>query len=183
MIYRVYEHYYNDDFYTFEEKNDECFICFQTSNENEYKPICLINQCYYIKQCNCNVWVHRKCLEMWLRKSHKCPICRIEVSEYIHIQYNIYQSLFRTLKTILKIIKFIFLFIFLYTFFHFYMSLFFIHNLKNIDELRREELKNQYLKLQQLKFKDLNKIGYEITDKKFIRNITNKIIVHPMCYD
>jgi hypothetical protein len=76
MIYRLVEHY-NDDIELYENnKIEECFICFELVIENNVKPISLKRQCYYLKFCGCDGWIHKNCLDEWCLTSNKCPICR-----------------------------------------------------------------------------------------------------------
>jgi hypothetical protein len=95
MLFRVCEHY-NDNI-IFKDKNNnknnnkiirECFICFE--NDFEYgKIICLNNQKLYLSNCKCNGYIHENCLDVWIEKSNKCPICRIFVDKIsVHIKNN-----------------------------------------------------------------------------------------------
>jgi hypothetical protein len=79
MIYRLVEHY-NDDI---EEKDiiGECFICYEFKIENEEIPINLKQQCYYLKICSCNGWIHTTCLNTWCLKTNKCPMCRTQMTK------------------------------------------------------------------------------------------------------
>lgn len=72
MLFLTFEPYNND------ETNDllECFICFENKNEENQEPLNLKTQIYYLKNCNCNGSVHKKCLDIWYDKNQKCPICR-----------------------------------------------------------------------------------------------------------
>lgn len=76
MIFRLVEHY-NDDIEI--KKNvviEECFICFELVIENNVKPINLKSQCFYLKLCGCDGWIHKNCLDTWCLTNDKCPICR-----------------------------------------------------------------------------------------------------------
>jgi hypothetical protein len=83
MFFRIVDHYNDDEFKNnsniFENKKNEdiCFICYEIKSENENKPLKLNSQEYYIKRCNCDGWIHKKCLDKWYDKSKQCPICRI----------------------------------------------------------------------------------------------------------
>ena len=59
-------------------KDDEiaCFICFELKLLKEKKPQRLKNQKLYIKTCQCDGFVHNRCLKTWYTSSGKCPICR-----------------------------------------------------------------------------------------------------------
>ena len=76
-----------------EEKSneDECFICFEISNQYEKYPSRLNNQLDYIKKCSCDGWVHNICIEKWHNSHETCPICRQKMM-YINfdLQYGIY---------------------------------------------------------------------------------------------
>ena len=38
-------------------------------------PIKLQNS-LYIMTCDCNIWIHVSCLDMWYNLKHNCPICK-----------------------------------------------------------------------------------------------------------
>ena len=59
-------------------KDDEitCFICFELKLLKERKPQRLKNQKIYIKTCQCDGFIHNRCLKTWYTTSGKCPICR-----------------------------------------------------------------------------------------------------------
>jgi len=79
MSFRVIEHYnieLNRIYKNVEYDNEECFICFETKIDNKECPIKLNSSLDYIKNCCCDGFIHKKCLEIWLIKHHKCPICR-----------------------------------------------------------------------------------------------------------
>lgn len=76
MLFRVCEHY-NDDYKNmFQEKYNDCFICFEYKNNFENKPTTLRKQQLYFSNCNCDAAVHSNCLQIWLDKNKSCPICR-----------------------------------------------------------------------------------------------------------
>jgi hypothetical protein len=54
----------------------ECFVCLETSFEDELHPIKLNTSIFYIRDCNCNGYIHKKCLDIWYNTNKKCPICR-----------------------------------------------------------------------------------------------------------
>jgi len=70
MLFRVVDHYELE--YNKKEVINDCFICF----ENENKLLKLKTQKYYIKNCNCDSWVHESCLHEWFKNCKQCPICR-----------------------------------------------------------------------------------------------------------
>jgi len=76
MLFRVCEHYNDDYEYMFQEKYNDCFICFEYKNNFENKPTTLRKQQLYFSNCNCNLAVHNNCLQIWLDKNKSCPICR-----------------------------------------------------------------------------------------------------------
>jgi hypothetical protein len=53
-----------------------CFICFELKLLKEKKPQRLKNQKLYIKSCECDGFIHNRCLKTWYTSSGKCPICR-----------------------------------------------------------------------------------------------------------
>jgi hypothetical protein len=74
MIFRTYEHYYeNENEYKF--KNIDCFICFENILCYDFLNL---NNNYnnYNKRCNCNGYIHQKCLDKWYLMTKSCPICR-----------------------------------------------------------------------------------------------------------
>lgn len=141
MLFRVCEHYYNneEDNLTYMNTNknissdnlndfDECMICFEIETLNELKPITLKNQEIYNKVCNCNSRVHKECLKVWFQKSKICPICRISVSEikskiiilYDYKEYFIYILLLYIRKATVNFLKFFLVILFIHINFEFY---------------------------------------------------------------
>jgi hypothetical protein len=52
-------------------ENNICFICYEESIPSlKFKNI----NCY-IKNCDCNIDIHKKCLDEWYDKYSTCPIC------------------------------------------------------------------------------------------------------------
>jgi len=78
MIFRTFDHYYNDDILL--NKEDVCFICYDFLNVNE-TPIKLNSKTYYLKNCNCKGFIHKKCFDTWYDTNHSCPVCRILVTK------------------------------------------------------------------------------------------------------
>jgi hypothetical protein len=69
------------------DSKNECFICLEIDCDNEI-PIKLNESIYYIKKCDCNVWVHNFCLDKWYTTSYYvCPICREYIFEDLY-QYH-----------------------------------------------------------------------------------------------
>lgn len=139
MFFNVCEHY--DDNYPKEIVYDnECFICFEISRENEIKPINLKNQCIYFKICDCDGCVHERCLKLWFDNSNSCPICRKitfkTISNIIillnYIPYNIF--IFVYIKRVtLHFLRFLSILFFIYSLFDFYFLTIKIKN-KQINE-------------------------------------------------
>jgi len=48
-----------------------CSICLE---ENDEKYIYTKEE-YYSIQCKCNIYVHDDCMQLWVNKTKKCPIC------------------------------------------------------------------------------------------------------------
>jgi len=80
MLFRTLEPYNNECDCLIHSK-PICFICYETTNAYEWEPIQLNAQLDYIKNCNCNSWIHKNCLNNWYNKSTSCPICRISISK------------------------------------------------------------------------------------------------------
>jgi hypothetical protein len=69
------------------DSKNECFICLEIDCDNEI-PIKLNESTYYLKKCDCNVWVHNFCLDKWYSTSYYiCPICREYIFEDMY-QYH-----------------------------------------------------------------------------------------------
>jgi sulfur relay (sulfurtransferase) DsrF/TusC family protein len=78
MIFRVYEHY-DDNPGDYDVQ--ECFICYDSMDDFQLKPISLKTQSYYNKKCKCDGWTHKKCLDTWYQTQHTCPMCRAVISK------------------------------------------------------------------------------------------------------
>lgn len=121
MIYRVCEHYYDNQSIRERQHNSECFICFETKTETGSLIIALKNQKIFIKNCICDGPIHNECLELWFLNSKKCPICRVNVIQntnastfmlnYVPFGINIYIFI-KALSQ--KIIRILTLFLFIY---------------------------------------------------------------------
>ena len=90
MLFRVTEHcdYENNMFIATKRENkptensfanNECFICYEVALKDETQTIRLNNQTDFIKLCQCNGWIHKKCLNDWFQQAHTCPICRTNI--------------------------------------------------------------------------------------------------------
>jgi hypothetical protein len=91
MLFRTFEPYYNDYEYLTHSK-PMCFICYETASAYEWEPIQLNAQLDYIKNCNCNSWIHKNCLNNWYNKSTSCPICRISISKKLTMSVAILEN-------------------------------------------------------------------------------------------
>lgn len=96
MLFRTMEHYdemnINIDNNELTKEENECFICYELSVENETKPIELFKQTDYIKMCVCNGWIHKKCLQYWYETSGNCPICRKRIEKKPSIVESLKQN-------------------------------------------------------------------------------------------
>ena len=60
--------------------DQECFICLEPN-----KVINSRERTYYIKNfkytfdCKCTTYTHEKCMQKWISRTPKCPICRNEL--------------------------------------------------------------------------------------------------------
>jgi len=72
-------------------EENECFICFEVSNQYEKFPLRLNSDKDYIKNCSCDGWIHDNCLEIWYNTNKTCPICRNKMI-YLNfdLQYGFY---------------------------------------------------------------------------------------------
>ena len=80
MYFCVYEHYDENQPNYYEKKEIiECLVCLETKNTSELEPIKLQEQSLYFTKCKCDIYVHKKCLKMWVDKYKICPICRTNI--------------------------------------------------------------------------------------------------------
>jgi len=91
MLFRTFEPYYND-YECLTHSKPICFICYETAYAYEWEPIQLNSQLGYIKNCNCNSWIHKNCLNNWYDKSRSCPICRISISKKLTMSMVILEN-------------------------------------------------------------------------------------------
>lgn len=116
-----------DDYYIEKNNNnnnniiDYCFICYEIRCGDETYPIKLNSNIYYIKNCVCDGYIHKKCLDLWYNNYPNCPICRIDIEKRTHLFTLLFCNnrhtlfMYLTIKNNTKIIvKFLFLFIFFY---------------------------------------------------------------------
>lgn len=123
MFFQIYEHY-DDSQINYNDYNipDECFICYELSTETECHTIRLKTIIKNNKKCSCDGWIHKKCLDIWFNKQHKCPICRnsiIETMSVIPNPDNAYTSGYKIFCRLAKIFAQSFLF---YAVVEFYLS-------------------------------------------------------------
>jgi hypothetical protein len=107
--------------------NFECFICYEMTCENELEPIKLNSKIYYLKNCNCDGFIHKKCLTIWYNKNKKCPICRMYMEEKENISVVIFNKyryilfvllvLRNNLHKLLRFVSFIFLLYFIFDYY------------------------------------------------------------------
>jgi hypothetical protein len=76
MIFRTYDPYYDDLVINYE--TNVCFICYEVLCEN-MKPIKLNSKIYYLKNCNCDGFIHKKCIDTWYNINNSCPVCRTTI--------------------------------------------------------------------------------------------------------
>ena len=77
MLFRTYEPY-EEDIIMEKEDNEPnlCFICYEGVNNNNELPIKLNLNIYYFKECVCDGFIHKICLDKWHTLNKSCPICR-----------------------------------------------------------------------------------------------------------
>lgn len=80
MIFITFEPYEDDinTQNTYNENNERiiCFVCYEYYDDINELPIKLNNNYHYIKNCECNVIIHKSCLDKWYSINNSCPICR-----------------------------------------------------------------------------------------------------------
>ena len=72
-----------------EREAQDCFICYELFDINNKNPIRLDEQNNYIKICNCDGWVHDRCLNHWCKRNKKCPICRNIMDKHVNYAFTI----------------------------------------------------------------------------------------------
>jgi hypothetical protein len=55
--------------------SDICIICHEFDNNTNEIPYA-ISHFSFFKNCKCDCYIHKSCLNMWYFKHLKCPICR-----------------------------------------------------------------------------------------------------------
>ena len=131
MLFRTIDHYniYNDELINIltnkDEEENECFICYEVALEDEKNTIEMCKQTDYNKICQCNGYIHVKCLNEWYDRSLKCPICRTFIEKkrpFIKSNTVIIFHLILT-KIFNKFTRFATLFLFIYFTIEFYLSI------------------------------------------------------------
>ena len=61
---------------------NECLICLEVKNNNNEKTIKLNDLACCEKQCECNGWIHKTCLDSWFIIKFTCPICRNSINSF-----------------------------------------------------------------------------------------------------
>lgn len=78
MYFPTSNHYFDDsqncvNIVNFVENND-CLICLEINDSSD--NICIrIENNFYTKDCLCDGWIHKYCLDVWYVKNKQCPIC------------------------------------------------------------------------------------------------------------
>lgn len=67
----------------------ECFVCYEFKTERREKPIKLYSQNYYVKKCICDGFIHKECLDKWVKQNGTCPICRNNIHENVNLIHSI----------------------------------------------------------------------------------------------
>jgi hypothetical protein len=67
---------------------NECLICLEVKNNNNEKTIKLNDLACCEKQCGCDGWIHKTCLDSWFIIKFTCPICRNPIDSF-NPQYHI----------------------------------------------------------------------------------------------
>ncbi len=58
---------------------NECIICLESNDTTN--PILKLNT--FKKPCNCDSYIHKKCLLKWYTYNAICPVCRISINTLI----------------------------------------------------------------------------------------------------
>jgi hypothetical protein len=70
-----------------------CFICL-SSNTNINDPVKLMKEySFYISSCECNSYIHNKCLDTWIKNTASCPICRNKTT--VSLEYNYHKYIYK----------------------------------------------------------------------------------------
>jgi hypothetical protein len=86
MYFGTHNYYDNfDDITIINDINDnECLICLEYKIHNEYceNIHIVLYKLQYYSHCNCNCYAHMICLNNWINKQKKCPICREKIEMF-----------------------------------------------------------------------------------------------------
>jgi hypothetical protein len=144
MIFRVCEHYDDEQPIYGYYYDKECFICFELKSCKGIKTINLIDQKLYLHSCNCNGPIHNECLQLWYNMNSSCPICRNKMVErnnatifmFNYLPYGI-SIYFFIKKVTLRILKIIMVFMFFYKLTEFYLIVLFNRSrrISNVDDV------------------------------------------------
>ena len=139
MIFRTYDPYYDDLVINYEV--NICFICYEHLCEN-MKPIKLNSKIYYLKNCNCDGFIHKKCIDTWYNINSSCPVCRTAIVKNTNfiskiLATNTYFVIFYFfyLKNFIKIKKYIIILVSIYFTTELYFTLLnsnFLHHYQNL---------------------------------------------------
>jgi hypothetical protein len=93
-------------------EENRCFICFEVSNQYENTPSKLSDNIHFLKNCQCDGWVHDFCIEKWYYFKEICPICRNRII-YVNFEFhymldiiNFYFYIFKNITTITRRLHF-----------------------------------------------------------------------------
>lgn len=154
MYFCTYEHYddvsnYNNSYD--ENNNMECFICFEIKIINETQPIKLKKQTLYLRECNCDSYVHKSCLKTWFDHNKNCPICRKIVRENnlmiltfnwcIQYETNLYLFITSIDVNIFKILS---VYLFIYLVFEIYLTEIKINSIHKFDNINYNNYNNTF---------------------------------------
>ena len=74
---------------------NECIICLESNDTNN--PVLNLNT--FKKPCECDSYVHKKCLLKWYKYNPICPVCRISIHTSTQNPLPLYNSSDNTLVT------------------------------------------------------------------------------------
>jgi len=138
MLFRTYDPYYDD--LVINSETNVCFICYEVLFEN-MKPIKLNSKIYYMKNCNCDGFIHKKCIDTWYNINNSCPICRTAIvkntnfiSKILAMNNCFVIFYFFYLKNLIKIKRYLLILFYIYFASEFYfivLNIIFQYNLQN----------------------------------------------------
>ena len=106
--------------------NVDCFICFMPSKQNNQINM-LSEFSHIIPKCKCNAKIHLLCLNIWIKQTQSCPICRTKFISIKDLQKHNLQKYY--LVCIINIYLFIificnihlFIYLFIYLLYQIYL--------------------------------------------------------------